>query len=146
MGEKPLSPALMVARGGMIRVRTFRRLGATATDYNFSDGLSDDTRLPAYLQNLTPTQLQTALDGGTPSMQDMLGPQLNLTDCTTNYDPSICGPPLSNPLSSLLPASVQTWLGNNQTLPVISALNAVPGWAWIGGGALIVFALVKGRR
>jgi hypothetical protein len=41
--------------------------GGNAGDFTYSSGLSNDPRLANYLQNLTPAQLQSALDNADPN-------------------------------------------------------------------------------
>jgi hypothetical protein len=102
--------------------------GGNAGNFVFTDGLSNDPQLAPYLQDLTPAQLQVALNGGSPSIQDMIGTPLVLASCTTDYEPVICGPPTANPLSSLIPS-----LG----------LPNIPGWVWLTGGGLLLLTVLK---
>lgn len=101
--------------------------GGSAGMYSFdATGLSDDPQLASYLQDLTPAQLQDALNGVAPSPTDMGTTDIaTLASCATSYDPTICGPPASNPLSSLLPS-----------------LN-VPTWAWIAGAGVLGLVILK---
>lgn len=128
-------------------IRTVNRLGlvtagagGNAGDYSFdSDGLSNDPRLAYYLQSLTPSQLQAALDGQAPTAADILGPSYSLTTCEQNYDPTICGPggpTTTNPLAMSL--------GFN-----LPSLSSLPTWAKVAGAAgavVLVLALMPGKR
>jgi hypothetical protein len=110
-----------------------------ATSYTFTDGLSSDARLPAWLQDLTPAQLQNALNGGAPSIQDMLGPGSTVLASCSNpaqYDPTICGPGGASATSPLL---------MNNLLP---SLGSVPTWVWYAGIGTIaaLFLIPKGGR
>jgi hypothetical protein len=75
--------------------------GGTAGAYRFDPdtGLSKDPRLAYYLQDLTPSQLQTALDGGSPNQdllellyQEQTGTGAGWLPCGTADNPT-CGPP-----------------------------------------------------
>ena len=75
MGEKPIPAPRLVQSRPMIHTFTLPRLGlvesgdgGSAASYTFDDsGLSNDPRLAYYLQDLTPAQLQNALDGKDPT-------------------------------------------------------------------------------
>ena len=126
-------------------IRTGRRLGivnagdgGNAGLYQFNDGLSSDPALAPYLQDLTPAQLQAALDGKSPSITDMIGTSpLTLTTCQQNYDPAICGPGGPN---STNPLAMSLGLSSN------SIFGAVPTWALFAGVAVLGVALFGGRR
>lgn len=101
--------------------------GGNATSYSFdSTGLSNDPSLAPYLQNLTVPQLQTALDGKSPSADLM--DQLNQELTGSGRFSLPCGQP-GNPCD---PA---------QNPP---PANGVPTWAWYAGGAVAgLFVLAK---
>jgi hypothetical protein len=143
MGAKPIPPARMVETGGMIRngYRPHRMgavgigTGGSALTYSFdpSSGLSNDPALPTYLQNLTPGQLQTALNGQDPSgdlisllQQEQTGTGAGYLPCGTAANPT-CGP------------------ANGGTLGL--NLN-IPGsmWVWVGVTAALGFLLFAGGR
>lgn len=84
--------------------------GGNAGSYSFdpSTGLSNDPQLAYYLQNLTPAQLQTALNGESPGSdlssllyQDLTATGAGSLPCGGADNPT-CGPPASTPLSTIL--------------------------------------------
>ena len=125
-------------------IRTARRLGVVnagdggnAGMFQFSDGLSSDPALASYLQDLTPTQLQAALNGQAPSIADMIGTPSVLTTCQQNYDPAICGPGGAN---STNPLAMSLGLSSN------SIFGSMPTWALFAGAGFLAFAIFGGRR
>lgn len=106
--------------------------GGSASSYQFTDGLSSDPQLSPHLQDLTPAQLQAALNGQAPTLADMIGPSLILTTCQQNYDPTICGP---GSASTTNPLAMSLGLGIN-----------VPTWAWYAAGAAGAALLVGAMR
>lgn len=100
--------------------------GGSALDYTFdADGLSNDARLPVYLQSLTPGQLQTALNPdptGNLAYQQTLAANDQYISSGLNCDGTDCGTTIPNPLS-LFPS--------------------IPTWAWIVGGGVLAFSLLR---
>lgn len=91
--------------------------GGSATSYSYdATGLSNDPQLAPYLQNLTPAQVQSALDGGD----------------------SVTGD-----LTSLLTQD-QTGTGAG-SLPDAGGVtgSSIPMWAWLAGGGILAFAVLK---
>ncbi len=87
-----------------------------ATSYHFENGLSRDSRLPEYLQDLRVNQLQIALDGESPNQDliDLLREDINGTG--------------------------SGWFPDGAS----SLGEGVPSWVWlVGVGALVAIA-VKG--
>ena len=101
--------------------------GGSAASYSFdpATGLSNDPQLAYYLQDLTPAQLQTALDGGDPSNQ--LQVLLTQESTATGAGALPCGT-AGNPTCGAAP----------------TGLASIPAWAWLAGGAAVV-ALVATR-
>lgn len=118
-------------------IRTVRRLGdasdlmgsgASALNFTFdpATGLSNDPALPVYLQDLTPGQLQIALNPDPSGSNTLTSSQEVITalqtgaglPCGTAANPT-CGPP---------------------------STSAIPSWVWIGGGALLLGAVLLGGR
>lgn len=108
-------------RNGNARLGVVLGQGGSALDYNFdADGLSDDPRLPVYLQSLTPGQLQTALNPdptGELTFQQFTASHDAYIAAGTNCDGTDCG--------ANLPTS------------------SIPTWAWIAGGAALLLLLLK---
>ncbi len=111
--------------------------GGSASSYTFDPktGLSSDPRLAYFLQNLTPAQLQGALDGQDPTStvrQQLIDEQQGTGDfwLTCGQPGNPCGPPadssaFSNPFSSL----------------------TIPSWVWFAGAAVTgVFLLGAVKR
>lgn len=84
-------------------------------------GLSNDSRLAYYLQNLTPAQLQTALDGGDPSGALATLLYQDQTATGAGYLPN-AAVPTSNPLAS------------------------IPLWVWIAALAAAAGILIWSQR
>lgn len=104
--------------------------GGNAGSYRFdpATGLSNDPQLAYYLQDLTPAQLQTALDGGSPNPdlislleQDLSGTGAGWLPCGTAATPA-CGPATPNGLAS------------------------IPVWAWVLLGTAVVLLAIGGSR
>lgn len=100
--------------------------GGSALDYTFdSDGLSNDPRLPTYLQSLTPGQLQTALNPdptGQMTYQQTLAANDQYVASGLNCDGTDCG----------------------TTIPTgLNLFPSIPTWAWIAGGAVLAFSLLR---
>jgi hypothetical protein len=109
-------------------------MGLNATSmYTFTDGLSNDPRLPSYLQDLTPAQLQAAFNGDDPSLQDMTG-------CTANADGSLACPQTTL-VSCSSPGADPVMCGLTSAGPL-----GIPTWAWLAGGGLLLLLLAGGRR
>lgn len=95
--------------------------GGSYTSYSFdpSTGLSNDPSLASYLQNLTPAQLQSALNGGNTVTEDLQS--LFIDDLTGtgagNLPP---GAPPSNP-----------------------SLSGIPTWAYFAAGGALLLLLVR---
>jgi hypothetical protein len=109
--------------------------GGSAGTYTFdSTGLSNDPRLAYYLQDLTPQQLQTALDGGDPGpvLQQLLQDDMNGVGLpcgtTASGDPNCTGG---------APLSAYSGLG---------ILSSVPTWVWLAGAGGIGALVLLGRR
>lgn len=94
--------------------------GGSASMYTFdADGLSNDPRLPFYMQSLTPAQLQTALNPdptGELTYQQTLAANDEYVASGLNCDGTDCG--------ATLPASIPTWL-------------------WVLGGGVLAFTLLR---
>jgi hypothetical protein len=95
--------------------------GGSALDYTFdADGLSNDSRLPTYMQSLTPAQLQVALN------PDPSG-DLTLQESISSHDAYIASGVNCD----------DTGCGNNLPTP------SVPLWVWIAGGGLVAITLFR---
>jgi hypothetical protein len=94
--------------------------GGSYSSYSFnpSTGLSNDPALAPYLQDLTPAQLQTALDGGDTVTQDLSS---QLIDDITGT-------------GSFLTSS---------TAAATSSTAGIPLWVWIAGGGLVALVALK---
>jgi hypothetical protein len=94
--------------------------GGSYTSYSFdpTTGLSNDPSLPSYLQDLTPAQLQSALNGGDTVTSDLSS---LLIDDTTGTG------------AGYLPSGAA----------LTTAASSVPMWAWIAGGGILAFAVLK---
>lgn len=104
--------------------------GGSALNYTFdADGLSNDPRLPTYLQSLTPGQLQTALNPdptGELTYQQTLAANDQYIASGLNCDGTDCG--------TTIPSG---GLNLNNLFP------SVPTWAWLVGGGLLAFTILK---
>lgn len=101
--------------------------GGSALNYSFdSDGLSNDPQLPIYMQSLTPSQLQTALNGGDP-----LPGLIQTTNDLINGVGLPCGTAESGDPNCTGGA------------PGGAGLSSVPMWAWLVGGGLVAFSLFR---
>lgn len=119
-----LSPtARAVARAHRIGVVT-QGQGGSAASYTFVDGLSQDPSLAYYLQDLTPAQLQTALDGRSPTGDIITLLQQEQTATGAGYLP--CGTP-ENPNCGPVSGGF--------------SFSSLPTWAWLAGGAFAVLLL-----
>jgi len=127
--------------------RTVRRLGVVtsgsggnAGDYQFdATGLSKDPRLAWYLQDLTPAQLQAALNGEDPSdevrallEEERTGTGRGWLPCGTAANPT-CGPADTGILHSL-----------GLDLPTLPTLPTIPTWVWLAGGGVIGLIALRG--
>lgn len=93
--------------------------GGSYTTYSFdSTGLSSDPALAPYLQDLTPAQLQSALNGDNPTQELS---SLLIDDMTGTG-------------AGYLPSGAAQGTGS---------ANAIPMWAWIAGGGLLAVAILK---
>lgn len=94
--------------------------GGSYTSYSFdpSTGLSNDPALASYLQNLTPAQLQTALNGGGTVTEDL---QSQLIDDLTNTG--------------------SFWNAPTTTMNVTA--SAIPTWAYFAAGGVLLYLLVR---
>ena len=99
--------------------------GGSALNYTFdADGLSNDPRLPTYMQSLTPGQLQVALNPdptGELTYQSTLAANDVYIASGLNCDGTDCG----------------------TTIPTNSLFPAIPMWAWLLGGGLLAFTVLK---
>lgn len=115
--------------------------GGSAGTYQFdSTGLSSDPRLAFYLQSLTPSQLQAALNGQAPSGQDIGTTDFgHMASCSNpaEYDPTICGP--GGPTATN-PLDMSGWL------PKLPSLSDIPTWGWIAGGGIIAALFLIPRK
>lgn len=103
--------------------------GGNASSYKFdpSTGLSNDPQLAYYLQDLTPAQLQTALDGLSPS-----------TDLNTVLYQDITGTGAGSLPCGSPGGTDPTCSGGKPT-----GLGTIPTWAWFAGAGLFALALLK---
>lgn len=104
-------------------------LGSGASALNFSydpaTGLSNDPTLPVYLQNLTPGQLQTALNPDTTGSSTLAMSQSVLQQLQTGQGLP-CGTP-ANPTCGPTGGSLSSWV-------------------WIAGGAVLIGVLFLGGK
>jgi len=121
----------------MIRTAERMRMGVivmgaagSAAQYTFDPdtGLSNDPRLAYYLQDLTPAQLQTALDGKSPNK-----------DLISLFEQAVTGTGAGS-----LPCGSS---GNDPNCDSnAAAKSGVPTWAWIAGAAGLGLVLLGGLR
>ena len=115
--QVPRGVSRMGAAPGSVGIGAGGNYGA----YSFDPvtGLSNDPQLAPYLQDLTPAQVQSALDGGDTVNHDLSSLLIDeATGTGAGYVPS---------------GSAQTGSGSSD----------VPMWAWITGGGLLAFAILK---
>lgn len=109
-------PNMQVASPGTIGMGA----GGSYTSYSFdSTGLSNDPMLAPYMQDLTPAQLQSALNGDDPT------------------------PTLSALLIDEATGTGAGYLPSGAAQTTTNAFSDVPTWAWIAGGGILAFALLK---
>ncbi len=121
MGSQPIALPMPLVQHGS---------GGSAGVYTFTNGLSDDPRLAPYLQYLTPSQLQDALNDKAPSGDDMgLNDYGHMASCSNpdEYDPAICGQSF-DPFAGLGAAAL---------------FQKVPTWGWIAGGTVAAILLLR---
>jgi hypothetical protein len=109
------------ARMGLVAIGQ----GGSALDYNFdANGLSDDPRLPVYLQSLTPGQLQTALTPdptGEATLQQSVDSLNAYISSGLNCDGTTCG----------------------ANIPAGFSLSSIPVWLWVAGAGLAAFTVLR---
>ena len=108
--------------------------GGTASAYQFTNGLSNDPQLSYYLQDLTPAQLQVALNGGDPTAD--LTSLLNQSQTGTGAGVLPCGDP-NGPDPNCTGGAPLSAFGLGGILP------SVPAWVWIAGAGGLALLLVK---
>jgi hypothetical protein len=103
--------------------------GGSAASYKFdpATGLSNDPALAYYLQDLTPAQLQTALNGQSPTADLMAVNNAIMTGAGLP-----CGTTESGDADC-----------NGGAATGSGFLSSIPVWAWIGGAGLAVFLVMK---
>lgn len=113
--------------------------GGSAGTYQFgSTGLSADPRLAYYLQDLTPPQLQNALDGKSPNAD-----LIQLLQVEQSGSDLPCGTPESGDpyCNGGLPQG-----GGGILNSLLPSIGSVPTWVWVAGAGTVAALLLIPRK